>query len=325
MTNTLLLATSHGLIVCQRGEDVWREIRRGLTNQHVTSVIARAGVILAGTREGVYRSDDMGETWRQSNQGLSVRHIRWLAYHPDHSDFELAGMEPAAIFVSRDGAQTWRECPEVAQLREVHGWRLPYSPAAGCVRGFAIKGSHAYAAVEDGCVLASEDGGESWRLAEGSRGDPDHAPQEGYIHSDLHSIAVHPASPLLVYAPTGGGFYRSMDGGKTWDLRYSRCYSRAVWVDAEDSEHMILGPADGVDRNGRIEESHDGGHTWQPASQNLDTPWHNHMVERFERVGEDLFAVLSNGELLVAPLSTLSWQGVLPDILGVNAVTSMNL
>lgn len=325
MTSTLLLATSHGLIVCQRGKDTWREIRRGLTDRHVTSVIAREGVILAGTREGVCRSDDMGETWRQCNQGLAVRHIRWLAYHPDRSDFELAGTEPAAIFISRDGAQTWRECREVAQLREKHDWRLPYSPASGCVRGFAINGSRAYAAVEDGCVLASEDGGESWQLAEGSRGDPDHAPREGYIHSDVHSIAVHPASPLLVYAPTGGGFYRSTDGGKTWELRYSRCYSRAVWVDTEQSEHMLLGPADGVDRNGRIEESHDGGKTWQHASQNLNTPWHNHMVERFEQVGEELFAVLSNGGLLVAALATLGWQRVLPDILGVNAVTSMKL
>jgi hypothetical protein len=129
----------------------------------------------------------------------------------------------------------------------------------------------------------------------------------------------------LVYAPTGGGFYRSMDGGKSWDLSYPRCYSRAVWVDAKDSGHLILGPADGVDRNGRIEESQDGGRTWQLAGQNLDTPWASHMVERFEQVGGDLFAVLSNGELFVAPLSSLNWQRVLPEVQEVNAVTSMKL
>jgi len=325
MDQTLLLATSYGLIVCQREEDAWREIRRGLADHNVKSVIARQGVILAGTRDGVHRSDDLGKSWESANEGLSVRHVRWLAYHPDISDFELAGTEPAAIFVSRDGARTWRECPEVAQLREKHGWYLPYSPEAGCVRGFAINGWRAYAAVEDGCVLVSDDSGESWRLAEGSRGDPNHTPQPGYVHSDVHSIAVHPSSPDLVYAPTGGGFYRSLDGGKTWEKRYPRGYVRAVWVDPEHPEHMILGPADGVDRNGRIEQTHDGGRTWAPADQGLDTPWPRHMVERFAQVGEDLFAVLSNGELLAASVENLNWQPVLPDILGVNAVTSMKL
>jgi hypothetical protein len=52
-------------------------------------------------------------------------------------------------------------------------------------------------------------------------------------------------------------------------------------------------------------------------------PWRRHMVERFEQVGEDLFAVLSNGELLVAPLASLQWQRVLTDLEDVHAVTSM--
>lgn len=325
MTNTLILATSNGLIVCQRVGDAWREIHRGLQGKDVTSVIAREGVILAGTRDGVFSCDDLGVTWEPASEGLSVRHIRWLAYHPEFSDFELAGTEPAAIFISRDGAQTWRECPEVAQLREKHGWRLPYSPEAGCVRGLAIHGQRAYAAVEDGCVLISEDGGDSWSLAGGSRGDPDHWPREGMIHSDVHSIEVHPTSPELVYAPTGGGFYCSFDGGESWELRYSGCYSRAVWVDPEDIEHMILGPAAGVDRNGRIEESTDGGQTWKPAGHGLDTPWPRHMVERFVQVEDDLLAVLSNGELLISPLTGFSWRQIFPNIPGIRAVTSMKL
>ena len=48
-----------------------------------------------------------------------------------------------------------------------------------------------------------------------------------------------------------------------------------------------------------------------------------HMVERFVQVGEDLIAVLSNGELFAAPRATLEWQPLLPDIKGVNAVTFM--
>ena len=108
-----------------------------------------------------------GET---ASAGLSDRHVRWMAYHPEQSDFELAGTEPAGIFISRDGGESWRECPEVAEMRHRFRWYLPYSPEAGCVRGFAHHGDRAYAAVEVGGVLVSQDGGETWTLAQGSPG-----------------------------------------------------------------------------------------------------------------------------------------------------------
>ena len=318
----IYLATDNGLLIGER-EGEWSIVRRGLEDKRVTSVIAREGVILAGTTKGVFRSDDDGLNWREASAGLSHQHIRWLAYHPDISDLEFAGTEPAAIFTSRDGGDSWQECPEVASLREAHGWSLPYSPEAGCVRGFAFHGERGYAAVEVGGVLLSDDRGANWRLAEGSDGNPSlEGPPEPFVYPDVHSIHVHPSSPDLVDAPTGGGFYRSSDGGKTWELLYD-CYCRAVWTDPADPAHLILGPADYVDSNGRIEERHNSGHTWRMASGGLKVPWRRHMVERFMQIDSDLFAVLSNGELLCAELSTLEWKRILPDAKDVNAVTAM--
>jgi photosystem II stability/assembly factor-like uncharacterized protein len=327
MQTLLLLATSQGLVTCQRQGNTWRETRRSLEEHALTSVIAREGVILAGARQGVFRSDDLGKNWVEASKGLSTPYVRWLAYHPDISDFELAGTEPAGIFISRDGAQSWREIQEVARMRQEYGWSLPYSPAAGCVRGFAVNGSRLYAAVEDGAVLVSIDQGKNWRLADGSRGRPLHQPPAGVIHSDVHSIAVHPSSADLVYAPTGGGFFTSRDGGASWTNMYPNCYCRAVWVDPLDPDHLILGPADGVDVNGRIERTVDGGQTWAMASNNLPVPWSETMVERFAQVGAgeqaELMAVLSDGRLLSAPLATLDWRQLLPGIEDVAAVTTM--
>jgi len=321
--NRLLLATEKGLTICERDGDKWRDSMRGLTDHQVTSVIAREGAILAGTTRGIYRSDDLGQTWAEANNGLTIHHIRWLAYHPDISDLEFAGTEPAGIFVSHNGGESWRACPEVAQLRDKHKWSLPYSPEAGCVRGFAFHGARAFAAVEVGGVLRSDDGGKAWQLAEGSDGNPDlEGPPEPFIYPDVHSISVHPSSPDLVYAPTGGGFYRSYDGGKTWKLLYD-CYCRAVWVDPLDSDHLILSPADGVDRNGRIEMSRDGGKTWSMASNGLKVPWKRGMVERFVQADDKLLAVLSNGQLLEASLSTLEWNRILAEIPDVNMVATM--
>lgn len=321
--NKLLLATEKGVLICEYKDNDWHEVSGRLADLHVTSVIAREGLVLAGTQNGIFRSSDEGQTWKESSNGLTTRHVRWMAYHPDISNLAFAGTEPANIFISHDGGDSWRACPEVAQLRDDFGWSLPYSPEAGCVRGFAFHGARVYAAVEVGGVLVSDNNGETWQLAKGSDGKPDlEGPPEPFVYPDVHSLEVHPTSADLVYAPTGGGFYRSPDGGKTWKLFYD-CYCRAVWVDQTDPDHLILGPADGVDRNGRIEESHDGGETWSPASTGLQVPWRRGMVERFLQLGDELFAVLSNGQLLRASLSALEWRRILPDIQHVNAIAGL--
>jgi photosystem II stability/assembly factor-like uncharacterized protein len=320
MNTILILATDSRVVVLKRDGDEWRELSRGLDGANVTSAIAREGVILAGTTNGVFRSDDLGQTWYAASAGLAHRHVRWMAYHPDVSDFEVAGSEPAAIFVSRDGAETWRTCPEVERLRDAKRWGLPYSPEAGCVRGFAFHGRRGYAAAEVGGVLRSDDAGMTWRMAS------EVGYREPHINPDVHSIAVHPSSADLVFAPTGGGFYRSDDGGAHWSRLYA-CYCRAAWLDPGDAGHIVLGPADSVDHNGRVEETRDGGRTWVPASFGLDAPWRRHMVERFASVGSQraatLLAVLSNGELWAAPLATLEWRRLLPEVAGVNAATTM--
>ncbi len=323
MSNLLLVvAKDRGLSIfeCEPETDAWQEDGEALTGHHFTSVARGDRYLLAGTTDGIFRSPDLGQTWREANAGLTHRRIRWLACHPYHPELALAGTEPAAIFVSRDGGETWQECPQVVGLRERYGWYLPYSPQAGCVRGFAFGDIRAYAAVEVGGLLHSDDRGGSWHLVRGSSGDP-HAPiPEGFIHPDVHSVVIHPTSPDQVFAPTGGGLYYSSDAGTTWELLY-RCYCRAVWIDPVMPGHLILGPADSVDYNGRIEESVDEGKTWRPIMTGLQALWPEHMVERFVQVEDKLLAVLSNGQLLAASLETLAWRPLMPTAQGINAVT----
>ena len=319
----LIAATGHGLIVAEREGQAWRVRHEGLQGRQVTAVIAREGVILAGTTDGVFCSEDLGQTWTEASAGLGQRHVRWLAYHPGVSDLEFAGTEPAGVFVSDDGARTWRECPEVGRLRDGFGWYLPYSPAAGCVRSFAFHGERSYAAVEVGGVLRSDDRGATWRLADGSTGQPVFSlASPRHVASDVHSVAVHPSSPDLVFAATHAGLFRSADGGAHWTRLYA-CYCRALWVDPADPDHLVFGPADDVDRRGRVEATRDGGHTWADASVGLDTPWRRDMVERLAQLGDELYAVLAGGELYAAPLASLAWQRALPELTDVNAVTTM--
>ena len=312
MDRRLFLAGDDGLTVLEQRSSGWEEVGRALEGEPLTTVSASKYAILAGGQEGIFVSRDEGRSWKATSRGLTEPHIRWLSYHADDPWLAFAGTEPAAIFVSEDGAESWHTCPEVAELRDANGWYLPYSPEAGCVRGFAFDGLRGYAAVEQGGLLRTDDGGLSWRLAAGSTGDPEAPVLEGRIHTDVHSVTIHPSSPDLVLAPTGGGLYWSADGGETWTELYD-CYCRAAWIDPEDPEHIVFGPAAGVDSNGRIERSTDGGETWEEASSGLDVPWSRHMVERITQVGDELWAVLSNGELLAAPIERLDWRRVLPD------------
>ncbi len=327
MAVCLFLATGDGIFTARRAGSGWSMASKALRGRAFTSMTACEGLVLAGTQDGIWRSADGGKNWIEADTDLAIRHVRWLACSTGGLPFVLAGTEPAAIFVSHDGAKTWTACPEVEKLRDQSGWFLPYSPEAGCVRGFAVfsfgaERARVFAAVEVGGVLISNNRGNSWQLVEGSDGSPDMDRTLGtLIHPDVHSIEVHPSSPDLVTAATGGGLYRSDDCGRNWKCLYP-CYCRAVWVDPDDAQHIIFGPADGVSRNGRIEESRDGGETWQPAARGLEVPWPQHMVERFCQADGQLLAVLSNGELWATELKAIKWRQILPEIKGVTSVAA---
>lgn len=323
MPETLFLATEDGFVWAELNGSGWKVRGRTLEGTEITSVIAREGVILAGTRDGVWRSEDRGRNWSRTSTGLTQPYVRWLAYHPALSDREFAGTEPAGLFHSQDGGDSWSGVPTVEQLRDQFRWFLPYSPEAGCVRGFAFHGQRAYAAVEVGGLLRSDDGGKTWALAPGSQGRPVFGrPPAGFVHPDVHSVEVHPSSPDLVWAATGGGLYQSEDGGATWNFIYD-CYVRALWLDPANSDHVVFGPAEDVGQEGQILESWDRGRSWQPADTGLNTPWPHNMVERFYQAGDMLFAVLDRGELLASPMGAWQWQPILPEVWQVNAVTTM--
>jgi hypothetical protein len=315
----LVLATKNGIVRAAGSGTDWEMLGRALEGREMTSIARRGDTLVAGSRDGTDWSDDAGETWRDGEDGLDIRYVRWLGVGGERV---LAGTEPAGIFYSNDHA--WHSCPEVPELRDRFHWFLPYSPEAGCVRGFAFHGDRGYAAVEVGGVLRSDDGGSHWRLAGGSSGEPVFGtPPAGTVHADVHSVAVHPSSADRVFAATAGGFFLSDDGGDTWRVSHEGSYCRAFWVDPADPDHIILGPADDVSRNGRIEETTDGGTTWTLRSDGLDLPWPRAMIERFSGLNDDLFAMTSGGRLFRASLGDLRWQQILGEAGEVRALVAV--
>ncbi len=164
MNERVYLAASDSLILIDHSDGDWREAGRSLQGQRLTSVMAWGDTVIAGSVDGLWLSRDQGQTWKSASDCIpdGSRHIRWLARNASRPVRIFAGTEPAEIFTSEDGGETWQGHPEVPELRDRFGWYLPYSPEAGCVRGFAFSGSRGYAAVEQGGVLVTDDNGDTW-------------------------------------------------------------------------------------------------------------------------------------------------------------------
>lgn len=275
--------------------------------------------VLAGSYEsGLFLSDDVGGTWSEVTDGFTALCVRWLGEDPLNPGSLLAGTEPARIFRSRDGGESWQELEGIRDIEGHDEWYLPYSPRAGAVRNvYSPRGSGIYlASVEVGGLLESRDGGETWSC------------RHVGVDSDIHYITGHPERGEVLYAALGyagidhtpnqagpgwrGGVARSTDGGSSW-TKLLTDYTRGVIVPESRTEIVVAGPSPDVGRNGRIEVSHDGGDSWEDASSGIATPMED-MVEVFvEAPDDEIWAVCSGGRLLRSSVNELHWTPVLQD------------
>jgi photosystem II stability/assembly factor-like uncharacterized protein len=302
----------------------------GLAGERVSAVHAFAEdgstVILAGSYgNGLIRSADDGRSWTRIEAGLTAPAFRCLGVDPLDAGAILAGTEPARLFRSRDGGRSWRELDAVGQLEGSERWFLPYSPRAGALRNVYAPPGRAgqlFGSVEVGGLLRSADGGQRWTI--GPVGEDD----------DIHHVTGHPEQPDLLYAAVGyaslarprwredggpplGGVARSRDGGATWQ-KLETDYTRAVIVPPSRPDLLLAGPAPQVGRTGRIVVSADGGDSWRPASDGIETPMAD-MVELFLAAPDDsIWAVCSGGRLLCAVPGVWRWRDALPEGAGVS-------
>lgn len=293
----------------------------GLAEHRVSAIYAwrdgDADVILAGTYgEGLYRSADGGLNWESVTTGITAPALRTIAPDPLDPTALLAGAEPARLYRSRDGGRTWSELEAIAALPPSDEWYLPYSPRAGAIRNVYAPGDGArlLASVEVGGLLDSLDGGATWSISPVLQDD------------DIHHITGHPDDPKLLFASLGyavlkreadrgdyrlGGIGRSRDGGKTW-TKVENDYTRATLVPRALPSLLLAGPAPRVGREGRIVVSADGGDTWQPAADGIETPMED-MVELFVEAPDDtVWAICSGGRLLRATPGEWRWESLIP-------------
>ena len=280
---TLAVATTGGAAILERdgAGRPWRIARRALPGHHLSSLLfepSRGGLFAGAHSGGLYFSDDNGVTWAPRNRGISIEHVFSLASVATPSHVALyAGTEPVSLFRSLDYGESWHELPAIREVPGMDKWTFPAPPHVAHTKCLTIDARNPqaiYAAIEQGALLKTEDGGGTWREID-SYWRPD-----DFWYRDIHRVVQLNGDPDALYLPTGMGLYRSADAGATWEQLTDRDF-RIGYPDhliASPDDRMLFMSGGGTDPSvwrttkaarGTVMRSEDRGRTWATVDRGL--------------------------------------------------------
>lgn len=218
---------------------------------------------------GVFRSDDGGQTWR--NTGLpDSYHIGEIAVHPNNPDVVFVAVQGhfwsthknRGLYRTVDGGNTWEHVLYVNERTGAND--VVISPSNPKVIYASMWEFHPNNSGEESAVYRSRDAGKTWDKLTG--GLPTGS-KTGRI-----GLAVSWTNPDKVYAlvdnqnePDHSEIYRTLDGGSTWNRTHDQgelrmlaslgWYFADCYVNPQDDEEIFgLGI--------RVAHSTDGGKTF---------------------------------------------------------------
>lgn len=186
-------------------------------------------VRIAVSTGGVWRSDDAGDTWRQTADGMRAEYMPPdRAFDPGvqdvHRMVQCAGQPRAfwaqhhnGIFRSTADGGDWQEIPEAGPA--VFGFAVAVHPADPDTAWFvpATKDEKRYPVGGELVVTRTRDGGRSFDvLRAGLPAEP------AYDLVYRHSLAIDDSGDRLAFGSTTGGLWTTADQGDTWRMLPAR-------------------------------------------------------------------------------------------------------
>jgi len=213
------------------GEMRWRMIGpfRGGRTRAAAGVPTQPNVFYVGAVDGgVWKSNDFGRTWNPIFDQQSSQSIGAIAIAPSDPNIVYVGSGEGlhrpdlsvgdGIYKSTDAGNTWTHLG-LRDGKQIPGLAVdPNNPN----RLFAAVLGHPYGPNEERGIFRSTDGGETWQKIlykdENTGGsdvqiDPSNP---DVIYASLWEVREGPWEDSNQFEGTGGGLFKSTDGGNTW-------------------------------------------------------------------------------------------------------------
>ncbi|MEC7895419.1 MAG: glycosyl hydrolase [Bacteroidota bacterium] len=244
------------------------KIRVHPTNPDIVYVAALGHPYGENPERGVFKSTDGGKNWNKilfkstkagaidlvmdANNPDVLYSTFWQVYRTPYK--MLGGGPDCGIYKTIDGGKSWEDISENSGLpsRPLGKIGITVSP---------VNSNRLWALVEanDGGVYTSDDAGSTWLLINDER----KLRQRAFYYSRIYA---DPKDENTVYA-LNTGFYKSVDGGKTFDKRIIVPHgdNHDLWIDPQNPMRMV----NANDGGGCV--SVNGGESWTdldfPTSQ----------------------------------------------------------
>jgi serine/threonine protein kinase len=234
-------------------------------------------------------SEDFGKSWTNPQQapirfpsdtGVSLKNIWQIALgRPEEPNVLYCGVEPAALFESRDSGQTWTL---VRGLFD-HPHRPRWVPGNGGLALHTIlldpaDNQRMYVAISAGGVYRTSDGGRTWTAQ--NRGIrviflPDKYPEFGQC---VHKIAMHPGRPDRLFLQNHWGLYRSDNYAEDWkDIANGvpSDFGFAMTMHPNNPDGVFIIPVESdefrcaCDGRLRVYRTRNSGDSWEPLMRGL--------------------------------------------------------
>ena len=230
-------------------------------------------------------SQDAGRTWAERDRGADISVITDVRFSGGR--VYASAMDEGTLMSEDDGGQ-WRQLWPLKWSQELsgHNWRLAITQQNGTDR--IISTVSPWDKYPPRTVF-SGDGGQTYKIV--TDGLPDYLIHPNTMWGVGHprALAVDPQNPQTVYlgldgdagdGKSGGGIFKSLDGGATWKQLPNQPGSRRMFyglaVDPTDSKR-IYWAALGV--GGGLWRSEDAGDSWKHVFAGEEWPF-NLLVSR---------------------------------------------